>query len=59
MICRMDGIDKVIASAVTTTYLSFSLGTFQIQLKVTDLQGYAKNLTRTDRLGETCPGQTL
>jgi len=34
----MDGVDKVIASAFTMTHLSFSLGTFQIRLQVTDLQ---------------------
>ncbi len=28
MISRMNGVDKVIASAVTMTRLSFSLGTF-------------------------------
>jgi hypothetical protein len=37
MICRMNGVHKVIASAIATTHLSFSLGTFQIQLQVADL----------------------
>ncbi len=37
MISRMNGVDKVIASAIATTHLSFSLGTFQIRLQVADL----------------------
>jgi len=32
MICRVDGVDKVIASTVAMTHLSFSLGTFQNRL---------------------------
>ncbi len=36
----MNGVDKVIASAIAMTHLSFSLGTFQIQLQVTDLIYY-------------------
>ncbi len=36
MISRMNGVDKVIASAVATTHLSFALGTFQVQLQVAD-----------------------
>jgi hypothetical protein len=33
----MNGVNKIIASAIATTYLSFSLGTFQIRLQVAGL----------------------
>ncbi len=33
----MNDVDKVIASAIAMTHLSFSLGTFQIRLQVTQI----------------------